>query len=136
MKKFLFILLFAALNPTAFADGPGEFLQKSLLAGGLKFGGNSIKSVNVDCSLIQLQANNLQASIPVNSVSTLFYYNALGFACINGGGCIQTTDRAGLKTETNDITIFDFVGSGLKESISNAFKLYQKSCGGPFKSPY
>ena len=98
---------------------------------------NTIKSVSVDCSSIQIYADNPQAIIPVDSVNTIFYNSdEVGFACIGGGGCIQSIDRAGVKTGVNEITISRLVAYGLRESIAKAFKLHQKSCGGPVKRPY
>ncbi len=130
MKKFVFILFLLISNSAAYANGPGDYLQKALIGGKAT---SKIFRASVDCKSIELSGENFQATIPVDSVNTIVYFNeAVGFACINGGGCIKTTNDQSL----NDITVFELVAPGLKDSIAKAFKLHQKSCGGPVKRPY
>ena len=130
MGKTAIFFILILTNTVALASGPGDYVQKSLIGGKAD---SKILRTSVDCKSIELSGENFQASIPVDSVNTIIYSNdAVGFACINGGGCIKTTSDQTL----NDITVFELVAPGLKESIAKAFKLHQKSCGGPVKRPY
>ena len=129
--KYLLLVMGILYSSLSLAGTPGDFVQQSLF--GANVNGSQINSVKIDCSYINLFANNYEASIPVDSVDIFIYFgDTIGFACINGGGCIKSSNQPG----QNDLNISKLVADGLKESVSKAFKLHQKSCGGRVKRPY
>ncbi len=131
MKKFA-LLFFLTSNALAVSTPPGDFLQKAFIGGEVKRGIKIVKA-SVTCDSIELSGDFVDGtSIPVNSVDPVTFSGAVGFACINGGGCINRTSERYL----NDISIMGLNAPGLVDSIVNAFKLHQKSCGGPVKRPY
>lgn len=138
-KKSLFLSICLFITQVN-ATNSGDFVQKALIGGSaqLDFGGGSahvwsIRRSSLDCSTLTLTGETHEVSIPVTAVDTVNYQTGvMGFACINGGGCIVELGSPGV----NEIFIHDLGASGVKESIIKAFKVHQKSCGGPVKRPY
>lgn len=131
MNRFILLTILILNSSQVVAGSPGEYLQQSLI--GTEVNARQVSSVKVDCSKVHIVAEKSEAEIPVNAVTTIIYFgDSIGFACINGGGCIQTSEKQGV----NDLNISKLVADGLKQSVVNAFKLHQKACGGTVKRPY
>jgi hypothetical protein len=85
------------------------------------------------CDAIILTENiGGRAPIPVNNLDVILFSNAIGFACISGGKCINRTDDPLL----NELSISESDAPELKASTVNALKLNKKSCGGTVKRRY
>jgi hypothetical protein len=131
MKRILLFFTVFLNYTLAFAVTPSDYLQQSLLSA--EVSSKPITKVNIDCASLQLATESILITIPVKNVQPQVYFgDALGFDCISGGGCIQTGEKVG----ENKIVISKLYATGLTESVAKAFKLYQKSCGGPEKRPY
>jgi hypothetical protein len=131
VKKFALLFLVTS-NALALSTPPGDFLQKAFIGGEVN-GVGKIIDASVTCDSIEFShEGGGRTSFPANSVDPIAGGNYVDFACINGGGCINRTSERYL----NDITIMKLNAPGLIGSVVNAFKLHQKSCGGPVERPY